>query len=215
MYKRQTLHFELELLKLRHLLSSNNTEEVDFADKYTNLMADQEQAREAAREEAQREAAVVGGAAAAARRTGTDDAAATGADGRRAAPAGRGWVPSATRLSAEHPSGYSWRETDGEIEVDVPLRPGAKSSDVSVSISRREIRVCVDGEPLLDGEVCGALSEEDSSWSFEPSDGEGTVPTLQLDLAKRTARAADEPLWGYVLVADREAAYPPEAERAS
>ena len=39
---------------------------------------------------------------------------------RKRPPGMRQWIPSATRVEAEHPDGYSWRETDDELEVRVP-----------------------------------------------------------------------------------------------
>ena len=119
---------------------------------------------------------------------------------RDPASQGRGWVPSATRWEAQHPDGHSWRETDEEIEITFPLPAAAASTkDVDVEIRAGSLRVCVLGEQLMAGETLGKLLVEESSWSFQPAEGEGESPVLQVDLVKKVRASQEEPLWGYVL----------------
>ena len=127
-----------------------------------------------------------------------------------AAAGGRGWIPSATLLEAAHPSGYTWRETEQEIEVRVPLSANASSkSAIQVELLATSIRVVILGEPLIAGELCGRLSTEESAWSLVPAEDAGEAEggaVLLLDLMKKRATSAEEPLWGYILRAEREAA---------
>lgn len=261
-----TVRFDIELLSVRDLLSSNNTETVDFLEKYAHVMAQNEiskitaeaeadaKADEEARAKAEAAAAAKAEAffAAEARAVGengvidiassteeltpeTAAAAAAAAQaqvdakrraqqgaaegGNSASPAagtpsstgqGRGWVPSATRVEASHPDGHSWRETDAEIELRVPLPPEATSAkSVSVEIGARTLSVSVLGKQLaaVSGRLVGRLDVEESSWSYEAADEtDGETPVLQLDLMKKVRASEQEPLWGYILEAERTAA---------
>ena len=120
----------------------------------------------------------------------------------RTSQKGRSWVPSATRLEAQHPSGYTWRETDDEIEVSIPLPPDVSSSaQVDVEIRGDFVRVSVLGTERLAGALCGRLAQEESTWSLVPAEGNGKA-LLQLDLMKRTSGE----IWGYILAHERAAA---------
>ena len=246
-----TVRFDLELLGVRDLLSSNNTEKVDFLEKYAHVMAANEinKITREAQEEAEAEAGAKADAFFAAEAKAVGDvidavaepdvdadaaagpgqggagrppmpepaaaapAAAAPAAAAPAAPApaaaGRGWVPSATRVEASHPAGHSWRETDGEIEVRVPLPlEAASAKDISVEIGTRSLRVVVLGEECapLSGRLTGRLAVEESSWSYLPAGEEGDAPVLQLDLMKKVRASEHEPLWGYVLESERASA---------
>ena len=235
-----TIVFDLKLLGVRDVLSSNNTETVDFLDKYSHIMAAEEQAKQAAQEAADAEAGIVdaeaesidwessgkkarklngmngakspsassssNGAAqppavngVSASSNGEEDGPPTAAQG------GRGWIPQKRSVEVESAKGYSWRETDEEIEVRIPL-PSADTTraDLAVSIGSASLRVAVLGEEVLSGELCGKLLVDESSWSLERED-DADAGVLQLDLMKKEPTSRDEPLWGYLLKADREA----------
>jgi hypothetical protein len=117
----------------------------------------------------------------------------------------RQWVPSATRVEAEHPDGYSWRETDDELEVRVPLPFGVTKQSLSVEIQVTTIRVAVDGVPKIEGALNGRLLPDECSWTIAPSSRLDEPPMLQLDLMKKPT--ADKALWGYILASERAAAY--------
>jgi hypothetical protein len=123
-------------------------------------------------------------------------------------PQGRGWIPSATRVEAQHPDGYSWRETDDEIELSIPLPAEARGKqDLSVELQPDAIRIAVLGEEVLSGALCGRIHAEESSWTIDTADGADGGLVLQVDLFKK--RLSGEPeLWGYVLESQRGAAAP-------
>ena len=76
-----------------------------------------------------------------------------------------------------------------------------------MDIQSTSIRVACLGEELMAGETCGKLRVDESTWSFVPAEeAEGGTPELQLDLVKKATRKGDEPVWGYVLLAERAAA---------
>ena len=55
--------------------------------------------------------------------------------------------------------------------------------------------------------IVGRLDVEESSWSYEAADEtDGETPVLQLDLMKKVRASEQEPLWGYILEAERTAA---------
>ena len=233
-----TIQFELELLATRDLLSSNNTEEVDLAERYANLMADLDtrlgqsakavpmrRADEDDDNEDDDEGPVQSkktkrppkvSLAELSNQLNTAAAAAPGPptaasdedespEERKRPPGMRQWIPSATRVEAEHPDGYSWRETDDELEVRVPLPFGATKLSLSVEIQSTAIRVAVDGVPKIEGALNGRLVPDECSWTIAPSSRLDEPPMLQLDLMKKPT--ADKALWGYILASERAAAY--------
>jgi len=226
-----TVLFELELLSVRDLLGSNNTEDVDLADRYSSMMAQEEQAKLAAKEAAEveviddwefagKKARKSQGQNAPTSPLIANDNAIPYANGQAAPPAasngaregdsqptaaqgGRGWIPPKRQLEVQSAAGYSWRETDDEIEVRLPL-PSATttSADLAVSIESRALSVSICGEVALSGELCGRLLVDESSWSLERTD-DADAGVLQLDLVKHETTSREEPLWGYLLEADR------------
>lgn len=120
-----------------------------------------------------------------------------------AAPSGqRGWVPRTREVEAESAAGYSWRETEAEIEVRVPLPRDVAARDLAVDIGARHLRVSVAGDERMGGALRGALLVDDSSWCLEREEDE--PPVLQLDLLKKERTASDEPLWGRLFDEDDE-----------
>ena len=110
-------------------------------------------------------------------------------------PGQRGWVPRVREVEGTSAAGYTWRETETEIEVCVPLPCGTVARDLTVSIGATTLRVSVAGDERLGGVLNGALLAADSSWCLE-SDDEDEAPVLQLDLLKKERTAAGAPLWG-------------------
>jgi hypothetical protein len=220
-----TVHFELELLGVRDVLSSNNTETVDFLHKYEHIIANEEGVPMAEKEAAAKIANVEGGGSLA----GEDDlprgSAGSGSNnvaGLGGSSSGRGdgspppplpgqrtWVPSATRIEAEHADGYTWRETDHEIELRIPLPPEASGpSDVEVEIRASSICVRVLGAEVMAGELVGKTVADESTWSYVRPDNEesGERAVLQVDLMKKTPSVGDASLWGYILASERDEA---------
>jgi hypothetical protein len=197
------VQFKLELLAVRDLLDSNNTEAVDLADRYAHLMAEHEAANNDAHTK-QADGVVSDDGA---HHGGGEGGASSGgsSDGSGEQVRGRGWIPPKRRVEVQHAKGYSWHETDDEIEVRIPLvGAAARASAASVTMGASTLRVSVLGDDLVAGELCGQLLVQESSWNFEQDGDEAGV--LHLDLMKRRATPNDEPLWGYLLSADRDAA---------
>ena len=82
----------------------------------------------------------------------------------------------------------------------------ASAGALSVAIEPTSLRVAVQGSEVISGELCGRLLAEDSSWSLERDGDDGAGATLQLDLLKSRPTAKEEPLWGYLLRAERDEA---------
>ena len=224
-----TVTFQLELLGVRDPLESNNTETVDLVDKYARMMARKSQEEKQAQEERGAEGdetynpfdetnervgrdgiidmpAPAGNGASAA----TAGGAGGGSDGdglQRLDPRTRTWIPSRREVEVEHASGYTWRETDNEFEVRIPLASESTgTADVAVEIGQKKINVVVLGEAVISGPLCDRLNADESTWSLEREDGEAV---LQLDLMKMRPSVGDAPLWGYLLADERDAASAP------
>ena len=175
-----TVTFQIELIGVRDLMDSNNTENVDFLDKYTNIMADEAMKNEAAsaaakasaaRQEEEEEYDPFAGISKKSKKLrkppatdtvidveGAAQASPDGAGRGGEAPQVRGqrsWIPSKRNLHVQSAAGYSWRETDDEIEVRIPLDEEIAASDVAIAIQPRSLHVVVAGREVLGGVLCG------------------------------------------------------------
>jgi hypothetical protein len=61
---------------------------------------------------------------------------------------------------------YQWRQELKEVEINVPIPPGARGKDLSVIIQKKKLTVGLKGqEPILSGELCKEVKVEESSWT--------------------------------------------------
>ena len=194
-----TVCFELELVAVRDITSSNNTEEVEFLKKYSHIITDRTERLEADDGVEQvsgstimydpegveaslgMKPSYIDVGTGAVDGTGiTTDTTAANDDYSSSPPddappsrasGGRGWFPSATRVEVEHASGYALRETDEEVEVRIPLPPTVTSAAVvDVVFSAEAIHVAVAGDVILSGATTARLRKEDCAWTFMPAD---------------------------------------------
>jgi FK506-binding protein 1 len=212
-----TARFELELLGVRDLLGSNNTEDVNLADRYANLMAKEEEygtgtSEEAANEQvvdvtdlqAEKEAAEEGEAKVFATEPKKEMKSGEGASMKVAN--GRHWIPPKRTVEVAHADGYAVKETEDEIEVRIKLPDDLYAKDLKVSIAASTLSVIVRDNEVLGGKLCGELRVDDCSWSIDRD--EPPQATLQLDLMKKRPTRKMEPLWGYLFAEEREGASP-------
>ena len=212
-----TARFELELLGVRDLLGSNNTEDVNLADRYANLMAKEEEygtrtSEEAANEQvvdvtdlqAEKEAAEEGEAKVFATEPKKKMKSGEGASMKVAN--GRHWIPPKRTVEVAHADGYAVKETEDEIEVRIKLPDDLYAKDLKVSIAASTLSVIVRDNEVLGGKLCGELRVDDCSWSIDRD--EPPQATLQLDLMKKRPTRKMEPLWGYLFAEEREGASP-------
>ncbi|EOD34123.1 hypothetical protein EMIHUDRAFT_111349 [Emiliania huxleyi CCMP1516] len=216
--------FELELLSVRDLMSSHNPDEAAWADggggeRSPAPEAPPDGAAEATPNPAQADAptasAAAAGAAATPPATPPPPAAAAAPPAAAAAPpavappaaaaappaaAGRSaWVDEGRQIEGRHVSGYSWVETEGEIEISCPLPAGGRAADVRCEMeSRRLAAWCGSVQTLLDGPLSGRIDVEGSGWSVEGGGGEaGEAPPMLLISLRKHAPGGR--LWGYPL----------------
>jgi hypothetical protein len=74
---------------------------------------------------------------------------------------------------------YSWTQTLGDVEVNMPLNFGSrlKSRDVVVEIKKKHLKAGVRGkEPIIDGELHDEIKVEESTWTLE--EGKDVIITL-------------------------------------
>ena len=78
-------------------------------------------------------------------------------------------------------SKYTWRQAGDEIDVDFPVDAEVNTKAVKCVFGLQKINLQVNGETLFDGELCGVIDPEESSWSLE---GKGEKRKIVINLAK-------------------------------
>lgn len=120
-----------------------------------------------------------------------------------ASPVEQLWIAQRARIEGRHVSGYTWQETDEDMEVTCPLPPGTTKEQIQCEIRARSLVVGLQGQPpMLQGALCGRVQVDGSAWSIEMPKSTDGGPLLQVELLKC---APDDRLWGYVLDEDRTA----------
>ena len=63
---------------------------------------------------------------------------------------------------------YSWTQTNDDVEVVVPLQPGTRAKDLSVSIKRQSLFVSTGSSTLVRVDTLnGSVGVDDSTWTVE------------------------------------------------
>jgi len=92
---------------------------------------------------------------------------------------------------------YSWTQTLGEVEVNIPLNADVplKSKDVVVEIKKTHLKVGIRGKELIiDGDLPEEVKLDDSGWTLE--DKKTVVVTLQ--------KIKDMNWWSKLVTTDQE-----------
>ena len=71
--------------------------------------------------------------------------------------------------SEQNENGYSWSQTDEEVEIKFVVAPGVKAKYVKVKFGRNTLKVTVTGQTLCDGETCGDVVVDESTYTIEDS----------------------------------------------
>jgi len=62
---------------------------------------------------------------------------------------------------------YTWTQTLGALEVQVPMRPGIKAKQIVCDIGTETIKIGIKGEPLLiDGKLHAKIKPDDTMWTL-------------------------------------------------
>ncbi|XP_050681779.1 nuclear migration protein nudC [Leptidea sinapis] len=73
---------------------------------------------------------------------------------------------------------YRWTQTLEEVELRVPLRQVLRPRDLTVTISKRHLKVGIKGQPLIiDGELDADVKVEESTWVLQ--DGRNLLINLE------------------------------------
>ncbi|KAH8415512.1 hypothetical protein KR222_001533 [Zaprionus bogoriensis] len=67
---------------------------------------------------------------------------------------------------------YMWTQTLQEVELKIPFNVSfaLRARDIVVSIGKKSLKVGLKGqEPIIDGELCGEVKQEDSVWVLQDS----------------------------------------------
>jgi len=121
-------------------------------------------------------------------------------------------IPSRRRLmlfggKGNLPDGsYSWIENDEGLEVLIPVPISTKSSDVSMELTSKKIKLVVGGNETLVGELRGKISVDGSYWSIETKTNERQdTRVVSLKLEKKEGTVFDPEEWMGIIMDKREA----------
>ncbi|XP_017043335.2 nuclear migration protein nudC [Drosophila ficusphila] len=67
---------------------------------------------------------------------------------------------------------YTWTQTLQEVELKIPFNVSfaLRARDLVVSIGKKSLKVGIKGqEPIIDGELCGEVKQEESVWVLQDS----------------------------------------------
>ncbi|EDV52034.1 nuclear migration protein nudC [Drosophila erecta] len=67
---------------------------------------------------------------------------------------------------------YNWTQTLQEVELKIPFNVSfaLRARDLVVSIGKKSLKVGIKGqEPIIDGELCGEVKQEESVWVLQDS----------------------------------------------
>ena len=81
-------------------------------------------------------------------------------------------------------NGYTWSQTDEEVELRFPVASGTKAKYVKVNFGRTSLKVTVAGQTLLCGELGGAVEVDDSTFTIEDAN-DGSGKELCVTLGKK------------------------------
>ena len=95
-----------------------------------------------------------------------------------AAPAADSWSGKA--------QGYSWTQTDAEVEVSVPIAEGVRAKDIKCKIMPSTIALTIQGTDVkIEGTLFRRVAHDDCDWSIEKG-GDG-ARAVKLTLVKSVA----------------------------
>ena len=97
-------------------------------------------------------------------------------------------------IEEEEDLGYTWDQTDDEVEVKFKCDASTKGKDVQVQFARTSLKVQVKGETLVDGKTGGSVVVDDCTYTLQD---EGTGRELCIVLGKLETGL----LWGRPVVA--------------
>ncbi|KAL1522828.1 hypothetical protein AB1Y20_017797 [Prymnesium parvum] len=80
-------------------------------------------------------------------------------------------------------SGYTWAQTDEEVEISVPLGATTRARDISCQITSSTIALACSGSQILQGRLHRSVNAEDCDWKIENSP-EGNARLLTITLIK-------------------------------
>ena len=97
-------------------------------------------------------------------------------------------------MEAEHEAAtHSWTQTEGDVEIRVPVPPGTRPKDLQVDVRRTSLKVALKADaatPLVDvATLTGAVDCDCSTWYV---DGALLVVTLEKATGARWATLGDE-----------------------
>jgi hypothetical protein len=89
------------------------------------------------------------------------------------ADGGAGGADSAAQqqLQQEKDLGYSWNQTDDEVEIKFVVPAETKAKDVKVNFGREKIKITVSGELLTEGPTGGKIMVDDCTYTLQDDKG--------------------------------------------
>jgi hypothetical protein len=82
-----------------------------------------------------------------------------------------GGADSAAQQQQENDLGYSWNQTDDEVEIKFDVPAETKAKDVKVNFGKEKIKITVSGELLAEGPTGGKLMIDDCTYTLQDDKG--------------------------------------------
>jgi hypothetical protein len=109
-----------------------------------------------------------------------------------------GMNPTTGALAAEsgeiQGDGFSWSQTDEEVEIKIKVAKNIKAKHVKVKFGKKSLKVTSAGQTLIDGETWAEFSNDDSTFTIQ-DDNESGGRELCVTLGKKEAET-----WNYAVV---------------
>jgi hypothetical protein len=71
----------------------------------------------------------------------------------------------------QNENGFTWSQTEEEVEIKFVVASGVKAKYVKVKFGRGTLKVTVTGQTLCDGDTCGDVVVDDSTYTIQDSSG--------------------------------------------
>jgi hypothetical protein len=100
----------------------------------------------------------------------------------------------ATEPGENQGDGFSWSQTDEEVEIKIKVAKNIKAKHVKVKFGKKSLKVTSAGQTLIDGETWAEFSMDDSTFTIQ-DDEESGGRELCITLGKKEMET-----WNYAVV---------------
>ena len=106
-------------------------------------------------------------------------------------PNGKNTLPSSHNELEEN--GFTWSQTDDEVELKFSVASGTKAKYVKIKFQRNSLKIAVAGQVLLEGETWGNIVVDECTYTIQDDGSKGRE--LCVTLSKKS-----EEHWNYIVM---------------